>query len=69
MTTIVADSTLAVLRGKLRTIMNDRSDQILDGGCDTFEEYRHGVGVLYGLALAERELLDLDKKMRDDEDF
>lgn len=64
----ITEPVLQILRDKIRTVMNDRSDLILDNGCKTFDEYRFHVGVIQGLALAERELLDLDSKMRDDED-
>ena len=39
--------------------MNDHSDAISGGGCKDFGEYRYLTGVIAGLALIERDLLDL----------
>lgn len=44
----------------LRKDMNDLSNDVLDGSCRSYEEYRYKTGVIHGLARAERELLDLD---------
>jgi hypothetical protein len=39
--------------------MNDICDSLAAGGASTFEEYQKMVGVIEGLARAERYLLDL----------
>ena len=36
------------------------------GGCTDFSNYQFKVRLIHGLALAERELLDLDSKVDDD---
>ena len=54
-----------VLRDQIRTDMNNYADDIAGGACRTFEEYQKLVGVIQGLALAERYLLDLAKKVED----
>ena len=51
-----------VLREQIRTDMNNYADDLAGGVCRTFEEYQKLVGVIQGLALAERYLLDLAKK-------
>ena len=51
-----------VLREKIRTDMNNYADDCAGGGCRTFEEYQKLCGVIQGLAIAERHLLDLAKK-------
>jgi|TARA_R100000781_G_C4076660_1_gene126313 hypothetical protein len=43
---------------KIREIMNECSDHISTGGCKDFPEYKRMTGVIEGLALAEREVLD-----------
>jgi hypothetical protein len=48
--------------------MNDYADTIAGGSAKDFPEYKHLCGVIEGLALAERELLDIRKKAEDDED-
>ena len=52
-----------VLREKLRTDMNNYADDCAGGGCRTFEEYQKLCGIIQGLALAERYLLDLAQKV------
>ena len=52
--------TLSALQEKIRVLMNDRLDDMATGSCQDFAAYKHSTGVIEGLALAERELLDLD---------
>ena len=54
-----------VLREQIRTDMNNYADDIAGGVCRNFEEYQKLVGVIQGLALAERYVLDLAKKVED----
>lgn len=54
-----------VLRDQIRTDMNNYADDIAGGVCRNFEEYQKLVGVIQGLALAERYILDLAKKAED----
>ena len=54
-----------VLREQIRTDMNNYADDIAGGSCRNFEEYQKLVGVIQGLALAERYILDLAKKVED----
>lgn len=61
-----SDYTLELLRQKFRDEMNDLADHISSGGCSSFEEYKHGTGVIEGLARAERALLDLDENLGQD---
>ena len=50
---------LTRLQKKLREAMNDTADHIRADGCKTLEEYKKCCGIIEGLALAERELLDM----------
>ncbi|CAB4122686.1 hypothetical protein UFOVP28_30 [uncultured Caudovirales phage] len=54
---------LDILRKNLRAQMNNLSDEIIGGAASDFADYRHMVGVVEGLALAERELLDLKERL------
>jgi hypothetical protein len=54
-----------VLREQIRNDMNNYADDIAGGVCRSFEEYQKLVGVIQGLALAERYILDLAKKAED----
>ncbi len=44
---------------ELRKLMNDYADTVSTGGAQDFPQYRHLVGVIEGLAIAERAFLDL----------
>jgi hypothetical protein len=52
-----------VLREKLRTDMNNYADDCAGGACRNFDEYQKLCGTIQGLAIAERHLLDLAKKV------
>jgi hypothetical protein len=52
-----------VLRDKLRTDMNNYADDCAGGACRNFDEYQKLCGIIQGLALAERYLLDLAQKV------
>ena len=52
-----------VLREKLRTDMNNYADDCAGGACRNFEEYQKLCGIIQGLAIAERHLLDLAEKV------
>ena len=54
------------LRKSLRNQMNDMADHISGGGCTDYADYKRCCGVIHGLAIAERELLDLTKQIDDD---
>jgi hypothetical protein len=61
------DQFARVLRDKLRHDMNNYADDLAGGVCRNFEEYQKLCGLISGLAIAERYLLDLLKEM-DEED-
>jgi len=60
------DPTMELLQKKLRELMNILADDVATGVCQTFEDYKQVTGKIEGLALAERELLDLDDKLYKD---
>jgi hypothetical protein len=53
------------LRRKLREAMNDKADDVAMGGATDFADYRHRVGIIEGLAIAEREIVDLIERLKD----
>ena len=64
-----ADNFVDVLRKKIREDMNNYADDLASGQCGSFELYRELCGVIRGLALAERHLLDLaDLVQKEDND-
>ena len=52
-----------VLREQIRTDMNNYADDCAGGACKSFEDYQKLCGVIQGLAIAERYLLDLAEKV------
>ncbi len=59
------EAVLSLLKKKIRTQMNELSDHLAMGSAKDMEEYRKVCGTIEGLAWAEREIIDLDEKMRD----
>lgn len=57
-----------VLRSKLREDMNNYTDDMAGGACQSFEQYQKLCGVIQGLAIAERYLLDLAEKLEKSDD-
>ena len=57
------DTLIEKFKLRLRDLMNDRADNIATGSCASFDEYKHQSGVIEGLALAERELLDIIQEL------
>jgi len=56
---------LEFLREQFRKMMNELSDHMSTGGCKEYSEYTRCCGMIEGLATAERELLDLKKKLEE----
>ena len=54
------------IKEKIRTYMNDIADHMASGGCQNHEEYTRLVGKVEALALIERDILDLEKKLEED---
>jgi hypothetical protein len=57
-----------VLRTKLREDMNNYTDDMAGGACQSYEQYQKLCGVIQGLAIAERYLLDLAEKLEKSDD-
>jgi|TARA_R100000084_G_C4585228_1_gene115724 hypothetical protein len=59
----VPNNVFEFLRKRIREEMNEMSDHISGGACSDFSEYSKCCGIIQGLAVAERELLDLKQKV------
>jgi hypothetical protein len=59
---------ITALRNKLRTDMNNFTDDLANGQCTDFAQYKELCGVIRGLAYAERHLLDLAENLKEDND-
>ena len=55
-------------RKAIRDAMNDKTDDIATGSAQDFPDYRYRVGVIEGLALAEREFLDIMERIERSDD-
>jgi hypothetical protein len=62
------NSFVGVLRNQIRTDMNNYADDLASGACQNFDQYQKLCGVIQGLAIAERYLLDLAEKMEKQND-
>jgi hypothetical protein len=62
------ESFVRVLREKIREDMNNYADDVATGVCQNFESYKQLCGLIQGLALAERHMLDLARKTEQDEE-
>ena len=58
----------SVLRDKLRKDMNALTDEMANGICTDYATYQKLCGIIQGLALAERHLIDLVEAQQKDED-
>ena len=56
-------SFVETLRDMFRKDMNNYADDVAGGACADFSQYQKLCGVIQGLALAERHLLDLAEKL------
>ena len=52
-----------VLREQIRKDMNNYADDLAGGSCRNFDEYQKLCGVIQGLAIAERYIIDLAEKV------
>jgi hypothetical protein len=64
----MSDNFTDVLRAKIRKDMNDYTDDMANGICGDFAAYQKLCGIIQGLALAERHLLDLVEAQQKDEE-
>ena len=63
MTKHASNNLLKAMQEEIRTQMNEVTDHVAMGGCKDMSEYSRNVGMIQGLAHAERTLLDLDERM------
>ena len=59
---ITQQSLSTFLKSRLREIMNQHADHISTGARKDYSDYQKMAGVIEGLALAEREVLDWQEK-------
>jgi hypothetical protein len=52
-----------MIRKKIREDLNDLADFLSTGGAPDYPSYRHIVGKIEGLAVAERHIIDLEERL------
>ena len=57
-----SDNVFDYLKDVIRKQMNEYADHISGGACKDYSEYSKACGGIEGLALAEREILDLKSR-------
>ena len=61
----MSETALSLLKKKIRVQMNELADHLALGSAKDMEDYRKVCGIIEGLAWAEREVIDLEDKMKD----
>ena len=61
----MAEDVLSLLKKKIRTQMNELADHLAIGSAKNIEEYRKICGTIEGLAWVEREVIDIETKLRE----
>ena len=61
----MAESILSLFKKKIRIQMNELADHLAMGSAKDMEEYRRVCGTIEGLAWVEREVIDIETKLRE----
>ena len=61
----MSEDVLSLLKKKIREQMNVLADHLAIGAAEDIEQYRKLCGTIEGLAWTEREIIDLEDKLRD----
>tara|TARA_Y100001951_G_scaffold101641_1_gene106880 strand:- start:109 stop:297 length:189 start_codon:yes stop_codon:yes gene_type:complete len=61
----VSEDVLSLLRKKIRDQMNELADFLAVGSAKNIEEYRKVCGTIEGLAWAEREIIDIEDRLKE----
>ena len=61
----MSDDVFSLLRKNLRDQMNEIADLVSLGSAKNMEDYRKMCGIIEGLAWAEREIIDIEEKLRE----
>ena len=61
----MSDDVLLLLKRKIRVQMNEIADHLALGSAQDMEEYRKMCGIIEGLAWAEREIIDIEDRLKE----
>lgn len=59
---------LTYLKSSIRNQMNEIADAMALGTCSSMDQYKQMVGMIEGLAWVEREILDLEDRLKEPKD-
>lgn len=68
MSNVAEHNFVDILRKHIRDDMNNYADDVAGGACADFAAYQKLCGVIQGLAIAERHLLDLAKRVEESDE-
>ena len=60
----MSEDVLLLLKRKIRVQMNEIADMLSVGSAKNMEDYRKMCGIIEGLAWAEREIIDVEDKLK-----
>ena len=61
----MSEYVLLLLKRKIRVQMNEIADHLALGSAQDMEEYRKMCGIIEGLAWAEREIIDIEDRLKE----
>lgn len=56
---------LDLIKSKIRQKLNEYADDLALGGAKDYPQYTHMTGIIAGLAMVERDILDLEERLKD----
>ena len=60
-------SEYTVLKSKIRQKLNEIADDLALGSAKDYAQYTHMTGIIAGLAMVERDILDMEERYKEDE--
>ena len=60
-------SELDLIRKKIRVHLNEIADDLASGCATSYEQYRYLTGMIAGLALVERDIVDMMEARKDED--
>ena len=61
----MSEDVLLLLKRKIRVQMNEIADHLALGSAQDMEEYRKMCGIIEGLAWTEREIIDIEDRLKE----
>ena len=61
----MSEDALSLLKRKIRDQMNELADHLAVGSAKDMEEYRRICGTIEGLAWTEREVIDIEDRLKE----